>query len=243
MVLDEEGKKAFILADRSLKSVEVDDGKVKPVKLEATMELDAAAERDYLFEHAWRQTLKKFYVEDMHGVDWDLLPRGLREVPALDRQQPGLRRAGLRAPGRAQRLPPRLLLPTTRPRRRRHRDPRLLPRPRLRRRRHQDRRDHRRRPARECRHQDQGRHGDRGDRRTRDRGRRKLVPAAQPQGRRPHPALARPTPRPARNGRRPSSRSRRAPRTSCSTSVGCGAAGPRWIACRAAASATPTSAG
>jgi tricorn protease len=34
------------------------------------MELKASAERAELFEHAWRQTQKKFYVENLHGVDW-----------------------------------------------------------------------------------------------------------------------------------------------------------------------------
>ena len=71
LIIDKEGKKAFVLADSSLKVVEIDGGKVKPVKLKAKMELDPAAERAYFFEHAWRQTKKKFYVEDMHGVDWD----------------------------------------------------------------------------------------------------------------------------------------------------------------------------
>ena len=71
IIIDKKGEKAFVLADRSLKTIEIDGGKVKPVKLEAKMELDAAAERAYFFEHAWRQTKKKFYVEDMHGVDWD----------------------------------------------------------------------------------------------------------------------------------------------------------------------------
>ena len=131
MLLDKEGEKAFILADRQLKSVEVEGGKVKGVALEARMELDAAAEREYLFEHAWRQTREKFYLEDMGGVDWDLYRAVVREVPALDRQQPRLLRAGLRAPGRAQRLAPRLLLPSTQPQRRRDRHPRLLPRSRL----------------------------------------------------------------------------------------------------------------
>jgi Tol biopolymer transport system component/C-terminal processing protease CtpA/Prc len=71
VIIDKKGKKAFVLADRSLKSIEIEGGKVKPVKLKAKMELDPAAERAYFFEHAWRQTKKKFYVEDMHGVDWD----------------------------------------------------------------------------------------------------------------------------------------------------------------------------
>jgi len=85
LYLDKEGKTAFLFADRQLKSVEVESGKVKPIKLQAKMELDAAAERDYLFEHAWRQTREKFYVEDMHGVDWDLYRSAYaRFLPYID---------------------------------------------------------------------------------------------------------------------------------------------------------------
>ena len=72
IVLDEDGKTAYLLADHQVKSVEVEGGKVEGVALEAQMELDPAAEREYLYEHAWRQTREKFYVVDMGGVDWDL---------------------------------------------------------------------------------------------------------------------------------------------------------------------------
>jgi Tol biopolymer transport system component/C-terminal processing protease CtpA/Prc len=69
--LDKDGTNAFVLADRSIKVVEVAGGKVTPVAVHAKMELDAAAERAYLFEHAWRQTREKFYDENLHGVDWE----------------------------------------------------------------------------------------------------------------------------------------------------------------------------
>ena len=69
--LDKKGEKAFLLVDRSLRTVDIKSGEVKPVALSATMELDAAAERAYLFEHAWRQVLKKFHDVEMHGVDWN----------------------------------------------------------------------------------------------------------------------------------------------------------------------------
>ncbi|MCD4748567.1 MAG: hypothetical protein K8R59_04260 [Thermoanaerobaculales bacterium] len=72
LVIDSKGKKAFVLADNKLTTVEIEGGKTKPVKLSAKMQLDAAAEKSYFFEHAWRQTLKKFYVKDMQGVDWRL---------------------------------------------------------------------------------------------------------------------------------------------------------------------------
>ncbi len=69
--LSRDGKKAFVLADHRLMSVDPESGKTSPVKASAEMELDPAAERAYLFEHIWRQTKEKFYATDMHGVDWD----------------------------------------------------------------------------------------------------------------------------------------------------------------------------
>lgn len=85
MALDREGKKAFVLADNRLTTVDLDAGKTTPVKVTAAMELDAAAERAYLFEHAWRQTAKKFYVEDLHGVDWPAMKAAYaRFLPHID---------------------------------------------------------------------------------------------------------------------------------------------------------------
>ncbi|MEN6631221.1 MAG: S41 family peptidase, partial [Candidatus Polarisedimenticolia bacterium] len=68
--LDRDGKKAFVLADGHLSTVELESGKPSPIRAQAKMNLDPAAERAYMFEHVWRQTLKKFYKADMHGVDW-----------------------------------------------------------------------------------------------------------------------------------------------------------------------------
>lgn len=83
--LDAEGKKAFVLADDRLLTVDLATGKMTPVKAGAKLDLDASAERAYLFEHAWRQTLKKFYVETMHGVDWAAMKRAYaRFLPDID---------------------------------------------------------------------------------------------------------------------------------------------------------------
>ena len=69
--LGRDGKKAFVLADNRLTTVELESGKSTPVKASAKMDLNAAAERAYMFEHAWRQTQKKFLDVNMHGVDWN----------------------------------------------------------------------------------------------------------------------------------------------------------------------------
>ena len=85
MHLDKEGKKAFLLADDRLMTVDLESGKNTPIRASARMELDAAAERAYLFEHAWRQTLKKFYVASMHGVDWEGMKKAYAKfLPYID---------------------------------------------------------------------------------------------------------------------------------------------------------------
>ncbi len=83
--LDREGKKAIVLAGERLATVDLESGKVTPVKISAKLELRAAAERAELFEHAWRQTQKKFYVEDLHGVDWPAMKAAYaRFLPHID---------------------------------------------------------------------------------------------------------------------------------------------------------------
>ncbi len=71
--LGAKGKKAFVLHDGRLSVVDLDSEKETAVGLSAKMDLDQAQERAYMFEHIWRQTLKKFLDVKMHGVDWQAL--------------------------------------------------------------------------------------------------------------------------------------------------------------------------
>ena len=83
--LDREGKKAFVLAGGKLSAVDLESGKSSPVGPSARMDLDATAERAYLFEHVWRQTLKKFHDPSMHGVDWPAMKAAYaRFLPSID---------------------------------------------------------------------------------------------------------------------------------------------------------------
>ena len=68
--LGAKGKKAYVLHDGKLSVVDLDSEKESAVALSAKMDLDAAQERAYMFEHIWRQTLKKFLDVKMHGVNW-----------------------------------------------------------------------------------------------------------------------------------------------------------------------------
>ena len=51
--------------------LDISNGTPKPIGSSGEMNLNSPAERAYMFEHAWRQTREKFYVEDLHGVNWD----------------------------------------------------------------------------------------------------------------------------------------------------------------------------
>ena len=68
---DEEEANVIVITTRSIKKISVKGGAPKPVAYSAKVELNQQEEFEYIFNHAWRQTLKKFYVKDMHGVDWE----------------------------------------------------------------------------------------------------------------------------------------------------------------------------
>jgi len=69
--LDKAGKNIFVLEGGRISKVQISDGKMEPVRFVAEKELIPTAEHSYLFEHIWRQVKEKFYVQDLHGVDWD----------------------------------------------------------------------------------------------------------------------------------------------------------------------------
>lgn len=71
LVMDKEGKALFVLAGGKISKVDLGKKENKPIGVGGEMVLNESVERAYLFEHAWRQVVKKFYVEDLHGVDWD----------------------------------------------------------------------------------------------------------------------------------------------------------------------------
>ena len=68
--LDKDEKNLFLLSNGSIKKIEIASNKQKPVTFSADRLTDKPAERAYLFEHMWRQVLKKFYDPDIHGIDW-----------------------------------------------------------------------------------------------------------------------------------------------------------------------------
>jgi len=71
MELSSDGKFIFLLADGKAMKIVVESGKSEPLKTSGEMLINNTAEKNYIFDHAWRQLKEKFYVENLHGIDWD----------------------------------------------------------------------------------------------------------------------------------------------------------------------------
>jgi len=72
LILDKEGKILYLLG-RSPQKITLSSNKKESISIAAQMDLDLAAEREYMFNHVWIQELKRFYTKDMHGTDWNLM--------------------------------------------------------------------------------------------------------------------------------------------------------------------------
>jgi Tol biopolymer transport system component/C-terminal processing protease CtpA/Prc len=71
MEISEDGKSIFVISNGNIVKVQTEDGKRENVNIKGEMNLNYLAEKAYIFDHAWRQVVKKFYVTDLHGVDWN----------------------------------------------------------------------------------------------------------------------------------------------------------------------------
>jgi tricorn protease len=72
LLMSNDGENLFVLSNGRIQKIETKGGKVSPVSINAEMVLNAAAEREYIYHHAWRQVKKKFYDPNLHGIDWDM---------------------------------------------------------------------------------------------------------------------------------------------------------------------------
>ena len=70
--MSKDGKSLFVTNNGSLIKIDAESGKLTPISINSEMTLNAAAERAYIFDHAWRQVKEKFYDPTLHGIDWNM---------------------------------------------------------------------------------------------------------------------------------------------------------------------------
>ena len=68
---DKDVKNLFICNGSSIKKVDLSGFSTKDISFEANFNYKPAEERQYLFDHIWRQVKDKFYDPKLHGVDWE----------------------------------------------------------------------------------------------------------------------------------------------------------------------------
>ncbi len=85
LAIDDKGENLFILGSRMAKSMNLKTEKFKDITYNAIMKLDPAAEREYMFNDMALQEKERFYVTDMHGVDWAAMTESYRKfLPHID---------------------------------------------------------------------------------------------------------------------------------------------------------------
>ncbi|MFD2741796.1 MULTISPECIES: hypothetical protein [Sphingobacterium] len=69
--ISDDGKTLFMMHSGSLVKVDAESGRLTPISSISEINLNAAAEREYIFHHAWLQVKERFYDPKIHGVDWE----------------------------------------------------------------------------------------------------------------------------------------------------------------------------
>ena len=70
-VADKDVKNLYLCNGSNIKKVELGSRSTKNIDFEAPFNYKPAEERQYLFDHVWRQVADKFYDPKMQGVDWE----------------------------------------------------------------------------------------------------------------------------------------------------------------------------
>lgn len=74
-ITDAKGKKIYLVSNSSISEFP----KGKNISFHAVKNLDPAAEREFMFDNAVREVGERFYVADMHGVDWPAMAAHYRK--------------------------------------------------------------------------------------------------------------------------------------------------------------------
>lgn len=69
--MSKDGRSLFVSNRGSIMKID-EMGKITPVSINGEMIVNDAAEREYIFNHAWRQVKAKFYDPSLHGIDWPM---------------------------------------------------------------------------------------------------------------------------------------------------------------------------
>ena len=78
MVWDEKLANMYVLGG-SFSKMKAGSKNLESISVRSDMRMDLAAEREYMFNHVYRQEKERFYNKGMHGVDWEMMTAAYRK--------------------------------------------------------------------------------------------------------------------------------------------------------------------
>ena len=83
LIPDKENKNLYMASSGGIKKI--DNGKVSNISFSAPYNYRSALEREYIFNHAWKQVKDKFYDENIHNIDWEMYKEAYAKfLPHID---------------------------------------------------------------------------------------------------------------------------------------------------------------
>ena len=67
----EDDKYMYMLSGGSVSRISTANGSREHISFTGDYEYKPAGEREYMFDHIWKQVKEKFYMTDLHGTDWE----------------------------------------------------------------------------------------------------------------------------------------------------------------------------
>ena len=78
-------KHMFLLTGNGVSKISTANGSKESISFNGDFEYRPAEEREYIFDHIWKQVDEKFYVADIHGIDWEGYKETYRKfLPHID---------------------------------------------------------------------------------------------------------------------------------------------------------------
>lgn len=70
LIPSSDDKSLFVFSGGSITKITVASGAMTTISFSGEYEFKPKAEREYIFEHVWKQVNEKFYDPQIHGIDW-----------------------------------------------------------------------------------------------------------------------------------------------------------------------------
>ncbi|MCD8313733.1 MAG: S41 family peptidase, partial [Bacteroidales bacterium] len=70
LIPSSDGKYLFVVSGKGIERIDLNSERSKRISFAGEYDYQPAKEREYIFNHIWKQVAEKFYDPEIHGIDW-----------------------------------------------------------------------------------------------------------------------------------------------------------------------------